>query len=245
METELAGVLDLLGIIRDHIQLMEHIADPKTVVEVVPHSKSGKRYARKRTTIDGKRSFEGCGLEGSEQHLDAISSVQRRQLLDKAQDLIEQVETWKQSEDWQRLKRQLRAATKDVDTVEETKVTPNSPSTATSATNLISFGFKGGKGASISNRVSMPSPGNPPLPLCCGSHQRSVEPSPTSSNTELDWQLLDFAPELSQVREEAEDDTPQHQNASLLTLVTGLTYLNLDCAFSGGYAKSPRTGNFK
>lgn len=92
MDTEFAEILDLLGIVEHYIQAIGDIAAPKTVVEVVPHSKSGKRYARKRTPVDGKNTYEGCGQEGSEQHQSAISSVQQRHLLEKAQDLIAQVE---------------------------------------------------------------------------------------------------------------------------------------------------------
>ena len=66
MGKELVAVLNALDLIEHHIQMVGVIAAPKTVVEVVPHSKSGKRYARKRTPIGGKNTFEGCGQEGSE-----------------------------------------------------------------------------------------------------------------------------------------------------------------------------------
>ncbi|MEO1396034.1 MAG: hypothetical protein AAFV90_24315 [Cyanobacteria bacterium J06634_5] len=143
MDLELAEVLELLGIVEHYIQTIGDIAAPKTVVEVVPHSKSGKRYARKRTPVDGKNTFEGCGLEGSEQHQAAIASVQRRRLLEKAQDLIAQVEEWRESEDWQGLKRTTPAPAKAPAPVEKAESPPPVPS---AEANLISFGFKGGKG---------------------------------------------------------------------------------------------------
>ena len=45
MESELAEVLDILGLVEHYIQAVGAIAAPETVVEVVPHSQSGKRYA--------------------------------------------------------------------------------------------------------------------------------------------------------------------------------------------------------
>ena len=163
MEFELVEILDLLGIIEDRIQSIGDIAAPKTVVEVVPHSKSGKRYARKRTPVAGKNTFEGCGLEGSEQHQAVIASVHRRRLLEKAQDLIAQVEEWRGSEDWQGLKRTAPVPTKSpAPIVERTELPPPVPPTET---NLISFGFKGGKGATINNRVDHAIPGEPPSPF--------------------------------------------------------------------------------
>ena len=50
MDAELAEVPALLGLAEHYIQTIGEVAAPTTVVEVVPHSKSGKRYARKRTT---------------------------------------------------------------------------------------------------------------------------------------------------------------------------------------------------
>lgn len=120
MDSELAEVLDLLGLVEHYIQAIGGIAAPKTVVEVVPHSQSGKRYARKRTPVDGKNTFEGCGLAGSELHQAAIASVQRRRLLEKARDLIAQVEEWRESEDWQGLRRTIPAPARAPDPIEET-----------------------------------------------------------------------------------------------------------------------------
>lgn len=165
MDTELAEVLDLLGIVEHYIQAIGDIAAPKTVVEVVPHSKSGKRYARKRTPVGSKNTFEGCGQAGSEQHQAAIASVQRRRLLEKAQELIAQVEEWRESEDWQGLKRTIPAPAKAPAPVEETESPPLAPPAETAETNLISFGFKGGKGATIDNRVVHAIPGAPPHPF--------------------------------------------------------------------------------
>ena len=165
MESELAEVLDLLGIVEHYIQAIGDIAAPNTVVEVVPHSKSRKRYARKRTLVDGKNTFEGCGLEGSDQHQSAIASVQRQRLLEKAQDLIAQVEEWRGSEDWQGLKRTTPAPAKAPAPVKKTELPPPAPPAETAETNLMSFGFKGGKGATIDNRVVHAIPGAPPHPF--------------------------------------------------------------------------------
>ena len=121
MDTELSEVLELLDIVEYHIQTIGDIAAPETVIEVVPHSKSGKRYARKRTRVEGKNTFEGCGLEGSEQHRAAIASVQRRRLLEKAQELIAQVEDWRASSDWAGLKRPMPAPAKAPALVEATE----------------------------------------------------------------------------------------------------------------------------
>ena len=165
MDTELAEFLELLDIVEDYIQSIGDIAAPKTVVEVVPHSESGKRYARKRTLANGKNTFEGCGLAGSEQHQAAIASVQRRRLLEKVQELIVQVEEWRGSEDWQGLNRPAPAPPKAPTPVEVTESSPPTPSAEPAESNLISFGFKGGKGATIDNRVVHAIPGAPPHPF--------------------------------------------------------------------------------
>ena len=165
MDTELAEVVDLLGLVEHYIQAIGDIAAPNTVVEVVPHSQSGKRYARKRTAVDGKNTFEGCGQAGSEQHQAAISSIQRRRLLEKAQALIAQVEEWRESEDWQGLKRTIPAPATALAPVEATELSPPTLPYATAETNLISFGFKGGKGATVDNRVVHAIPGAPPHPF--------------------------------------------------------------------------------
>ncbi|MEL6971104.1 MAG: hypothetical protein AAFO02_13120 [Bacteroidota bacterium] len=165
MDSELAEVLDLLGIVEHYIQSIGDIAAPKTVVEVVPHSKSGKRYARKRIPVDGRNTFKGCGLEGSEQHQAVIASVQRRHLLEKAQDLIVQVEEWRKSEDWQGLKRTIPASPEASAPVEKPESPPPALPTEIAETNLISFGFKGGKGATVDNRVVHAIPGAPPHPF--------------------------------------------------------------------------------
>ena len=165
MDLEVADILELLGIVEDYIQSVGDIAAPKTVVEVVPHSKSGKRYARKRIPVAGKNTFEGCGLEGSEQHQAAIASVQRRQLLEKAQELIAQVEDWRASSDWEGLKRPMPAPTKAPASVEATESSPPTLPVEPAESNLISFGFKGGKGATVDNRVVHAIPGAPPHPF--------------------------------------------------------------------------------
>ena len=165
MDAELAEVLDLLGLVEHYIQTIGEVAAPTTVVEVVPHSKSGKRYARKRTPIEGQNTFEGCGLEGSEQHLAAIASVQRRHLLEKAQELIAQVEDWRHSEDWQGLKRPVRVPTQAPAPPAKAKSQPSALSDSAAASNLISFGFKGGKGATVDNRVVHAISGAPPHPF--------------------------------------------------------------------------------
>lgn len=54
MESELAEVLEILGLVEQCIQAAGVIAIPQTIIEVVPHSQSGKRYARKRIPAKGK-----------------------------------------------------------------------------------------------------------------------------------------------------------------------------------------------
>ena len=161
MDEDLEDLLYVLDLIEQHIESIGDIAAPQTVVEVVPHSKTGKRYARKRTRIAGKNTFEGCGLEGSDQHRTAIASIQRRRLLEKAQDLTAQIKEWQQSEDWQGL-RHIAPAAPPIKKPEPPS--PGSPATTTES-NLISFGFKGGKGATINNRVVHAIPGAPPHPF--------------------------------------------------------------------------------
>jgi hypothetical protein len=165
MESELAEVLEILGLVEHYIQSVGAIAAPKTAIEVVPHSQSGKRYARKRIPVEGKNTFEGCGLEGSTKHLAAIATVQRRRLLDKAQDLMQQIEAWQQSEDWQALKQPARNTIKAPDNRERNEAPPPTFPTPTAESDLISFGFKGGKGATLDNRIVHAIPGEPAPPF--------------------------------------------------------------------------------
>ena len=69
---ELDDILERLDNLVFRIEEAGEVAEPGTVIEVVPHSSSGKRYARKRRAVKGKNAFEGCGVEGSERHLAAI-----------------------------------------------------------------------------------------------------------------------------------------------------------------------------
>ena len=93
-------VLEIFQELEYEIRASGAIADKGMVIEVVPHSKSRKRYARKRTTIDGKNNFVGCGQEGSEKHLQALATLQRRNLLEQITALTRQVEALRTSEDW-------------------------------------------------------------------------------------------------------------------------------------------------
>ncbi len=165
MDEEFAVLLDTLDLIEHRIRIVGEIAVPKTVVEVVPHSKSGKRYARKRIPIDGKNTFEGCGQEGSAQHLAAVAAMQRRRLLDKAQDLIGQMEAWRQSEDWQALKPPALKTANVSENREPVIASPPAPPPPPEESDLISFGFKGGKGATLDNRVVHAIPGEPAPPF--------------------------------------------------------------------------------
>lgn len=165
MNEELAEVLEILGLVEHHIQSFGEIAAPNTVIEVVPHSQSGKRYARKRILTEGKNTFEGCGPEGSTRHLAAIATVQKRRLLDKAQELIQQIEDWQQSEDWQALNQPIRETVKVLEPEASTGDSVPKFSAPPSEPDLISFGFKGGKGATIDNRVVHAIPGEPAPPF--------------------------------------------------------------------------------
>ncbi len=149
------------------------------VLEVVPHSKSGKRYARKRTSIDGKKRFVGCGQEGSEKHRKALATVHRRNLLEQIIALAQQVEAVKTSQDWQALTNPPQTKEPEIAEPEivETEVptVPQEPELP-----IISFAFKGGKGATPENRVVHAVPNEPPAyffwdnPALCG-----ARPSPS------------------------------------------------------------------
>ena len=79
------------------VEASGEIAEKKTVIEVVPHSETGKLYARKR---NGNR-FKGCGRAGGIQHREAIRSLQRRELVTKLSSLLRKLEDLKKSEEWQ------------------------------------------------------------------------------------------------------------------------------------------------
>lgn len=54
MEPELAETLDILGLVEYYVQPFGAITTPKTIVEVVPYSQSGKRYACKHIPMGDK-----------------------------------------------------------------------------------------------------------------------------------------------------------------------------------------------
>jgi hypothetical protein len=172
---ELDDVLDILGDLEHRIRAAGEIAQPETVIEVVPHSKSGKRYARKRTTIEGKNTFEGCGQEGSHKHLNAVATVQRRVLLEQLKTFTAQIENWKSSEDWQALTPPPRVEPVEIEEIEvltPEEMPPQRPDDST----IMSFAFKGNKGATPENRLVHAIPGEPPMhgfgywdtPALCG-----------------------------------------------------------------------------
>ena len=184
---ELDATLDLLGELAERIRAAGPLASAETVVEVVPHSKSRKRYARLRTKVEGKNSFKGCGLEGGDKHLAAVATVQRRTLLEQLDALTAQIESWKTAEEWQALKptqniNQTKNQTKTVAaegvTAEERREAPELPrrSRPLPASDLMSFAFKGNKGATPENRLVHAVPGEPPMagfgywdtPALCG-----------------------------------------------------------------------------
>ncbi len=180
---ELDATLELLGDLEQRIREGGPIAPDETTVEVVPHSKSGKRYARKRTKVDGKNTFEGCGLEGEYKHLAAVATVQRRTLLEQLDALTEQIRTWQAAEEWQALKppqtktQTTAAAVEVVDAAEiEAKEPPHQSRPRPAESDVMSFAFKGNKGATPENRLVHAVPGVPPMagfafwdtPALCG-----------------------------------------------------------------------------
>jgi hypothetical protein len=177
---ELDDVLDILGDLEHRIRAAGEIAQPETVIEVVPHSKTGKRYARKRTTIKGKNTFEGCGQEGSLKHLNAVATVQRRVLLEQLNALTTQIENWKTADDWQALTspQTTTAAVEvmDIDEMIEAEELPLLSRPLPAESDIMSFAFKGNKGATPENRLVHAVPGEPPMagfgywdtPALCG-----------------------------------------------------------------------------
>lgn len=181
-ENELDEALEILDFLQSHIRSAGKVAEPKTVVEVVPHSKSKKRYARKRMAVDGKTVFEGCGPEGDERHLAALATVQRRQLLEQLQDITQQLEDLQRSEDWlavppveldeeetdETIDERLDAWEEEADVgvyglYEEERASTRKALAAKKRTEstFISFAFLGKKGATMFNRTVHAVPGEP------------------------------------------------------------------------------------
>lgn len=177
---ELDAALDLLGDLEERIRAAGPIAPAETIVEVVPHSKSGKRYARKRTKVNGKNTFEGCGLEGEYKHLAAVATVQRRTLLEQLSALTEQIEAWQTAKEWQALNppqtKTAAVEVMDVDEMIEAEELPLLSRPLPAESDIMSFAFKGNKGATPENRLVHAVPGEPPMagfgywgtPALCG-----------------------------------------------------------------------------
>ena len=181
-ESELDEALEILDFLQSHIRSAGEVAEKETVVEVVPHSKSKKRYARKRMAVDGKSVFEGCGPEGDERHLAALATVQRRRLLARLQGITQQLEDLQRSEDWQAVspveldeEETDKAVDERLDSWEEEAdvevyglYEKERASTRKSVTakvrpesTFISFAFLGKKGATMFNRTVHAVPGEP------------------------------------------------------------------------------------
>jgi len=181
-ESELDEALEILDFLQFHIQSAGEAADSKTAIEVVPHSKSKKRYARKRLTVEGKIVFEGCGPEGSERHLAALATVQRRRLLEKIQAVTQQLEDLQRSDDWQAVPPvELEEETEQgidekldaweeedaegYELYEEEMASIRKAVTAKARelpeSTFISFAFLGKKGATMFNRTVHAVPGKP------------------------------------------------------------------------------------
>ena len=159
---ELDEILERLDNLLFQIESAGEVAEPGTVIEVVPHSSSGKRYARKRRSVAGKNAFEGCGVEGAERHLAAVAAVQRRRLMEQVQGLIQQAEALRRSDDWQAAppfelgEFETRVEEERQADVEKGLYVDDSP-----AATFISFAFLGSKGATVSNRKVHAVPGEP------------------------------------------------------------------------------------
>ena len=132
-------------------------------------------------------AFEGCGLEGDYKHLAAVATVQRRVLLEQLDALTEQIESWRTAEEWQALKppqtktqtktQTTTAAVEVMDTEEiEAKEPPRRSRPRPAESDIMSFAFKGNKGATPENRLVHAVPGVPPMagfafwdtPALCG-----------------------------------------------------------------------------
>lgn len=88
MANPLTTALDALKGLAQQVEASGDVAEKGTRLELVPHSQSGKMYARKRT--GGK--FEGCGPMGGERHKTALLSVQRREVLTQLAKLTQKIE---------------------------------------------------------------------------------------------------------------------------------------------------------
>ena len=97
MNSELTAAIESIEAAIAQIRASGSVAQKSTVIEVAPHAKTGKRYARKR---NGNR-FEGCGREGSDKHKAAIESVQRRAAIEELKQIAERLELLQVSEGWQ------------------------------------------------------------------------------------------------------------------------------------------------
>ena len=156
-------ILDRLDDLLFRIESAGDIAEPETVIEVVPHSTSGKRYARKRRSVKGKNAFEGCGVEGSERHLSAVQAVQRRRLMDQVQGLTRQMEALLRSDDWQAAPPfELDEFEAQVEAERRAEAEAGLYVDDTPEATLISFAFLGSKGATMDNRKVHAVPGKVP-----------------------------------------------------------------------------------
>jgi len=94
MADPLTTALDALKGLAQQVEESGDVAEKGTRLELVPHSQTGKMYARKRTGSQ----FEGCGQMGGERHKAALLSVQRRAVLTRLAQLTQEIEALKEDE---------------------------------------------------------------------------------------------------------------------------------------------------
>lgn len=125
------------------VQTSGEVAQQGTVIEVVPHSKTGNQYARKRY---GKH-FEGCGRAGGIQHREAVQSVQRRKVIDELTAISNKLNELKGSQDWQAISSAVE--TIEMDSLVEALLVEEKPNHLSSP---IQYVLKDAKGATTINR---------------------------------------------------------------------------------------------
>lgn len=73
MADPLTTALNALNGLAQQVEASGDVAEKGTRLELVPHSQTGKMYARKRTGSQ----FEGCGPMGGERHKTSGGAVER------------------------------------------------------------------------------------------------------------------------------------------------------------------------
>ena len=78
------------------IRASGRVAQHKSRIEVSPHSKTGKLYAR---LVTGNRRG-GLGREGSDKHLEAIASIERREAINYISETLTNLRAHLRNPEW-------------------------------------------------------------------------------------------------------------------------------------------------